>query len=236
MNQHDSALAVSDAITITPSSATLPSAVTETRVLAPTRARVGSKREELLRCAREQFAARGFVATPIAAVASSVHIRKSTFFHYFQDKDALYDAAVRAILDELAISIADAPKPQASYVERLDALVAHVWRFLAAEPSLPRLLLRSVVDEPMPEAPRPTALDRIVGTFAETIQRGVDEGVLAICDPTQEAMGVVTFLCAHATSDSALTVPVAKEQLIGMTNELRLVRMQQRARALLPPR
>lgn len=233
MNENNAALAVSD--DLSPSTSTTPTNAPVAQALAPTRARVGSKREELLRCAREQFAAKGFVATPIAAVASSVQIRKSTFFHYFQDKDALYDAAVRAILDDLAQTVV-ATRGTTSFEARLQEIVALVWRFLSVEPSLPRLLLRSIVDEPAAEAPRPTALDRIVQSFADTVQKGVEENVLVPCDPLQEAMGIVAFLCAHATTDSALTVPIAKEKLIGMTAELRIVRVQQRVRALLPSR
>lgn len=234
MNEDNSAAVARDN---SPSSTTSPLVSTEAPrlPLAPVRARVGSKREELLRCAREQFAAKGFVATPIALVASSVQIRKSTFFHYFQDKDALYDAAVRAILDELAHSVV-ATSSATPFAQRLDELVALVWRFLSVEPSLPRLLLRAIVDEPAADAPRPTALDRIVQSFADTVQSGVEEKRVAHCDPLQEAMGIVAFLGAHATTDSALTVPMAKEKLIGMTAELRLVGVQQRVRALLPPR
>jgi TetR/AcrR family transcriptional regulator len=236
MNENNSALSAADASTSSSTTSTVSTSSSPpaaARSLAPARARVGSKREELLRCAREQFAAKGFVATPIAAVASSVQIRKSTFFHYFQDKDALYDAAVRAILDDLAQNIVDTRATE-SYDARLEELVALVWRFLSVEPSLPRLLLRAIVDEPAAEAPRPTALDRIVQSFADTVQRGVEENVIAPCDPLQEAMGIISFLCAHATTDSALTVPIAKDKLIGMTAELRLSRVQQRVRAMLP--
>src|SRR5688572_16761890 len=244
MNENNTALAIAgeqtstSTVTSTPPSSTLTTVnsiadVDDGPSLAPARARVGSKREALLRCAREQFAAKGFVATPIAAVASSGQIRKSTFFHYFQDKDALYDAAVRAILDDLAQNVVDTRATE-QFDARLEELVGLVWRFLSVEPSLPRLLMRAIVDEPAAEAPRPTALDRIVQSFADTVQRGVEEKVLAPCDPLQEAMGIVSFLCAHATTDSALTVPIVKEKLIGMTAELRLTRVQQRVRTMLP--
>lgn len=183
--------------------------------LAPMRARRDSKREALLQAAREEFAANGFHGAHVAVVAARAGIRKSTFFHYYEDKEALYDAAVAALLDEIAGAVDDVVAANTAYVSKLDALIEVLHDRLALEAPLPRLLLRGLVDAPPDGAARPTAVERIVARLVDIIGAGEREGALPTHDATSSACALLAVIALSRTSTA------------------KLIELQERARGLL---
>ncbi|QOC21517.1 TetR/AcrR family transcriptional regulator [Wenzhouxiangella sp. AB-CW3] len=62
----------------------------------------GSGRQRLLTAAAEEFSEHGYAGASIAAIAARAGVGKSTIFHHFESKDALYLAVIEAAAGEFA--------------------------------------------------------------------------------------------------------------------------------------
>jgi len=63
---------------------------------APTGDNACSARQRLLECAAEAFSRQGYAGASVAAIAQKADISKSTVFHHFPSKQALYLAVIEA--------------------------------------------------------------------------------------------------------------------------------------------
>jgi TetR/AcrR family transcriptional repressor of mexJK operon len=65
----------------------------------PSRLQTVELQQTILDVATELFLTRGYGATSIEAVAAAARISKRTFYHRFRDKAALFEAAVRRLIE-----------------------------------------------------------------------------------------------------------------------------------------
>ncbi|MDE2597590.1 MAG: TetR/AcrR family transcriptional regulator [Sphingomonadales bacterium] len=70
----------------------------------PTREQAEARLDELLEAALDHFLDKGFEQATIEAIASSVSMTKRTVYARFPDKVALFRAAVRRAIEQLAVS------------------------------------------------------------------------------------------------------------------------------------
>jgi len=113
-------------------------------------ARLGSKAERtrtaILAAAELLFAARGFEATRLEDVAEQVGIRRASIVYYFRDKRELYEAVLLDVFEGLLVEVRGALDGSAPLASRVDAAVSAWVEYVGRRPSLPRLLLREVLD------------------------------------------------------------------------------------------
>jgi TetR/AcrR family transcriptional regulator len=113
-------------------------------------ARLGSKAERtraaILAAAELLFAARGFEATRLEDVAEQVGIRRASIVYYFRDKRDLYEAVLRDVFDGLLVEVQRALAGPEALAARIEAAVSAWVGYVGRRPSLPRLLLREVLD------------------------------------------------------------------------------------------
>src|ERR1700757_1985430 len=57
-------------------------------------------RRRLLKAAREEFTARGIAGARVDRIASAANANKAQIYHYFGDKDGLFDAVLESITEE----------------------------------------------------------------------------------------------------------------------------------------
>ena len=117
-------------------------------VSAPARltSRAERTRTAILETAEALFAERGFEATRLEDVAERVGIRRASIVYYFKDKRELYEAVLHDLFSELLAGVEaalDAPGP---LLARVDEAVSAWVETIGRRPSLPRLLLREVLD------------------------------------------------------------------------------------------
>jgi AcrR family transcriptional regulator len=152
-------------------------------------ARRACKREKLLQHAREAFALYGYYGAQLNAISLRAGLRKSTLFHYFTDKAALYEEAVcdrlRDIVDDLDRAAGYAEDAE----HRVTLLVAHLCAALDQDPALARLILRELVDVPPAVPNAGDALRQMGALFAHAIA-GSSDG-----QATDAAIRVITMLC-----------------------------------------
>lgn len=199
---------------------------------APSR-RPGSKREQLLAAARAQFASSGFLGTHVSEVAATVGIRKSTFFHYFDDKESLYDASVEAVFADLALATDAIATANFDFATRIDLLTECIHQHACAEQAMPQLLLRALVDPPPPGVLRPSAIDRVITRLAEAVRLGVVEGRLRCIDENEIAPTLFAVMCMRAPREQPLLLPPQPSALLGVTPDMRLSEAKERVRRLL---
>lgn len=107
----------------------------------------GAARAELLRCAAESFAERGYAATTLRSVATAAGVDPALVAYYFGSKQGLFTAAMQVSLgpgDVLRTALA---APPAAVPARLAAAVVGTWEHPVHGPALVALLTAAVADE-----------------------------------------------------------------------------------------
>ena len=92
--------------------------------------------ERVLDAALHSFAARGYDATSLDALAASSGVKKQTILHHFRSKDGLLDAVVERAASELADEIDWALERPGRGWRRVDAVVRAIFRLAGTRPEL----------------------------------------------------------------------------------------------------
>lgn len=103
-------------------------------------------RERLLDAATELAVEQGFEACGLREIATRAEVSPAMISYYFGDRDGLYEAmfgrAFERISEKVAAVMAD---PLRSGRDRIDDLVAIQVKAIAADPWLPKLVMREVL-------------------------------------------------------------------------------------------
>ncbi len=121
--------------------------------------RSDAMRALLIRVGRALFVERGFAGTGTPEIVAQAGVTRGALYHHFEDKEALFEAVVRADAQAVAEAIEAADRPELSPVDRL---ICGGEAFLAAMalPGRTRLLLR--------DAPAVLGLAELAKIDAET--------------------------------------------------------------------
>jgi TetR/AcrR family transcriptional regulator len=164
-------------------------------------------RTKILDVAEALFARRGFSGVGLREVATEVGLSKSSLFHHFATKIALYHEVLGRVLDRLEERLAPVLASEAPHDERIDLLVDGLVDALAEHPTTARLALRSLVEDEAapfdPDEPPPfeETLARLILGFQKLISDGVRAGVFRDVSPghlTQTLIGATIYHFASA--------------------------------------
>jgi AcrR family transcriptional regulator len=108
----------------------------------------GGVREEILRIATRQFAARGLEGTTLQAVADEVGISKPSVLHHFPSKEALHAAVIAGIIEHWQELVPAIMRGMGGPEQPFDILIRELIGFFQADPDRARLLLRETLDRP----------------------------------------------------------------------------------------
>jgi AcrR family transcriptional regulator len=153
-----------------------------------------STRDAILDAAERLFAERGFDGTTIKQLGAAARVNTALLYYYFEDKEQLYHAVFHRVLGRLSqrgTSQMDAAASPADAVRRLVAMQAE---FLGANPYLPRLFMRGLLEfeaRPGLEEVRVLA-EGVFKRLCEVIRDGQRSGVFrAELDPRLAAVSTV---------------------------------------------
>ena len=121
------------------------SSMTEQQAAPGKRAAQGrATRDQLIEVATRLFAEHGYEGTSIEAVLSAAGVSRGALYHHFAGKEALFEAVVSAVSEQVTVELAEAVRGCA---DPLDAMrtAAIAWIDLAADPVIQRIVL---VDAP----------------------------------------------------------------------------------------
>lgn len=169
-------------------------------------------RTQILEAATRRFAAQGFGATSLAAIADDVGIRKASLLYHFPSKDALHQSVLDNLLSHWNETLPRLLEAAAGE-DRFDALLDETVRFFAADPDRARLLLREALDRP--DAMR----ERLRGSvrpwmrvIASSIEKGQEHGELrADADPEAYLLQVIHLVVGGVATADTLGVLLSED-------------------------
>jgi AcrR family transcriptional regulator len=98
------------------------------------------RKKQILSAAIELFSKHGFYETEIDSIAGAAGVSKGTIYNYFDDKHALFMAAIERSLDLLAGRISDATRGIEDPVSKLEAAMQAYLAFFQSNGSIYRIL------------------------------------------------------------------------------------------------
>ena len=158
---------------------------------APSRAaQHQAKRDAVLHVAAQMFNERGFHATSLDDIAARLNVTKPTLYYYVKNKDAILLACVKKGLDMTLEGIDASRAAGGNAIDQLRACM-RTYAEVVTQPF--GMCLIRVGDEEVPEPSR-TELRRLKSeidhAFRRLVEQGVQEGVLAPCDPKMAGFGI----------------------------------------------
>ena len=149
-------------------------------------------RSQLVSVARAAFSETGYAGASMSSIAARVGIRKSSLFHHFANKEALYMEVLAGILGDLAAIIQEADLASGSFGDRLGRLAEVIVDYLSATPEAARLLIHeSTGAGPFMQGPGRQGVQQTLELIAAFLQGGIDEGAIPDQDTRQLAMSIV---------------------------------------------
>lgn len=147
--------------------------------------------QEILAAARRVLAAKGLAAATMEEVAETAGIAKGTIYLYFRNKQVLFQAVLKDILESLVAGIEQLARRPDSAEKRLAAILHLLLATLEAEEACFRVfssefpMLHFYLED---KAQPIRELDqRLTAILAEVIQHGIDNKEFQELDPQQLA-------------------------------------------------
>lgn len=171
-------------------------------------------RNQILVQAMRLFAAQGFEATSLQAIADAVGIRKPSLLYHYPSKAALYQAVLESIATYWNATLPRLLEATPAGPERLDTVMRAMVAFFTEDPDRARLVLREILDQPDAIQALIHGPMRIwVALVCDHIRQGQAEGrVYPDVDPEAYVIQVIdlviTGIATHA-SMGALLAPAA---------------------------
>ena len=135
---------------------------------------------QILDAAERLFAERGFARTTIKAIAREAGVNSALLYYYFADKERLYREVLKRLMEKLVQHTSSRLQAGGTPEARLLAFVGAQAEVLAANPNLPRLLVRELA-----ESDAVHAVEQIQHIAATTFTR--------LCDLVREGQKAGAF-------------------------------------------
>jgi TetR/AcrR family transcriptional regulator len=165
-------------------------------------------RDTILDAAEQLFAAQGFARTTIKQIGRAAGVNSALLYYYFADKDQLYREVLHrfvARLVERTMGASSDRGPEAA----LRAFVAAQAETLTANPHMPRLLVRELIDFDAAHAVEQVQLLAVTSfrRLCRLIEEGQRAGVFRpAVDPRFAAISVIAQLAYFAIARPAVRV------------------------------
>jgi AcrR family transcriptional regulator len=112
-----------------------------------TREPAASTKARILLAAEEVFATQGFAGASTREIASRAGVNISSLHYHWESKDRLYEVVLQTVYGRL-IEVSRDSAPRAEPAREVhEASIGRVFDYFAANPSIPRLLLRRMLEE-----------------------------------------------------------------------------------------
>lgn len=163
-----------------------------------------STRQRILSAGESLFGDVGYHGTRLRDIAGRVGVRKASLFHHFASKDELYRAVVEEGSGEIAETIADVLRGEATPLVKIEALIGAYVDMVVRHPARTRILLRQSLGD-APDGYQPVAGDRLLRAVVDYVAEGQRARVFADVDALALVLGVVGMVVFFVTSAPTLT-------------------------------
>ena len=180
-----------------------------------------TSRDAILDAAIRCFASKGYAATTIKNLASEAQVNSALLYYYFVDKQTLYRETLRHVAQRLSDSAGRRLDDHLAPDEAIRRFVQQQAEFLIANPHVPRLMLREMLEHTGRHAEG--AVVALVGgvfkTLCDVIRRGQEQGIFrADVDPKYAAISTVSLVAYFVIARPVVGVALG-DGLAGPTDE-----------------
>jgi len=152
--------------------------------LFPTKQDVhGIKRRAVLREAAASFNFKGYHATSLTEIATSLGVTKAALYHYFPNKNSLLAACFEHAMDVAFASLESARRQGGNGRERLVLTLAGYLSQLINELNCCVVLMEENALEPADRAKLVRQRDRFERALRAFVSEGIADGSIVACDP-----------------------------------------------------
>jgi AcrR family transcriptional regulator len=159
--------------------------------------------ERILDAALLGFGTRGFEATSLDALAAELGITKQTILYWFGSKDGVLQAVVERMADQLAATIEAAVVRSVSGYDRVEAVLAAVFRLGVRQPEVLGLLRELSRLDSVVAGPLVAGIDPLVDRAASFLAGEMDAGTIRRADPRLLVLFVYATVVGAATEVEA---------------------------------
>lgn len=183
---------------------------------APVRPRDAEKtKASILKAAREEFCEQGFNGARVDAIADRAKANKRLLYHYFGNKEALYEAVLLDAYQEIRRGERELRISQYDPIEAVDRIIRFTFRHFLANPWFPRLLsvenlqnarfVKKIKNVDEIRSP-------IVGELQEIVKRGHAEGIFRTdVDPMQLYISIISLCYFYVSNMATLSVVFGRD-------------------------
>jgi TetR/AcrR family transcriptional regulator len=180
-----------------------------------------TSRDAILDAAIHCFASKGFAATTIKDLAAEAQVNSALLYYYFVDKQTLYRETLRHVAQRLSDSAGRRLDDDLDPDQAIRRFVQQQAEFLIANPHVPRLLLREMLEHSAQHAEG--AIISLIGgvfkTLCDVIRHGQEEGMFrADVDPKYAAISTVSLVAYFVIARPVVGVALG-DGLTGPTEE-----------------
>jgi TetR/AcrR family transcriptional regulator len=152
--------------------------------LFPTKADVhGIKRREVLREAAASFNYKGYHATSLTEIATSLGVTKAALYHYFPNKNSLLAACFEHAMEVAFASLERGRKEGTNGRDRLVLTISGYVSQLIDELNCGVGLMEEQALEPGDRAKLVRQRDKFERSLRALVREGIDDGSVVPCDP-----------------------------------------------------
>jgi len=150
----------------------------------PTKADVhGIKRQEVLREAAAFFNFKGYHATSLTEIATSLGVTKAALYHYFPNKNSLLAACFEQAMDVAFASLERGRKDGKNGRDRLVLTISGYVSQLIDELNCCVVLMEEQALEPGDRAKLVRQRDKFERALRALVKEGIEDGSVVPCDP-----------------------------------------------------
>ena len=143
----------------------------------------GIKRQEVLREAAASFNFKGYHATSLTEIATSLGVTKAALYHYFPNKSSLLAACFETSMDVAFASLDHGRKQGKNGRDRLVLTIAGYVSHLVDELNCGVGLMEEQALEPADRTKLVRQRDRFERALRALVREGIEDGSVVPCDP-----------------------------------------------------
>ncbi len=169
----------------------------------------------ILKAARDEFCEEGFNGARVDSIAARAKANKRLLYHYFGNKEALYEAVLLDAYQEIRRGERELRIGQYDPVEAIDRVIRFTFRHFLANPWFPRLLSVENLQNAR-FVKKIKNLDEIrspiVGELHDIVKRGHELGIFRTdVDPMQLYISIISLCYFYVSNMQTLSVVFGKD-------------------------
>ena len=169
----------------------------------------------ILKAARDEFCEEGFNGARVDSIAARAKANKRLLYHYFGNKEALYEAVLLDAYQEIRRGERELRIGQYDPIEAIDRVIRFTFRHFLANPWFPRLLSVENLQNAR-FVKKIKNLDEIrspiVGELHDIVKRGHELGIFRTdVDPTQLYISIISLCYFYVSNMQTLSVVFGKD-------------------------